>query len=154
MEAKEAIKKIIKCFEKGGMLFACGNGGSASMSNHLVAEFICKFERDRESLPAISLSANEAVITAIANDYGYEEVFSRQLSGLGEKGDVLIIFTTSKEPTTEHSWNILRAKVYAELNDIEVIEAPIFGNSTAEIQEYQLHWLHKVARGIDDIICS
>lgn len=101
----ESASKIIKEALRGGFkIFFCGNGGSASDANHLACEFIAKFKKERKSYPSISLSANNSIITAIANDYSFEDIFSRQLEGLASKGDVLVALSTSAE-----SKNVLKA---------------------------------------------
>ena len=76
-------------------IFWCGNGGSAAESSHLAVELIGRFKNNRRSLPSLSLNADTAAITCIANDFGYDEIFARQLEGLGEKGDVLVVLSTS-----------------------------------------------------------
>ena len=86
---------INNAFKSGNKLLLCGNGGSAADCNHIAAEFISRFQKERISLPAISLSANNSIITAIANDYSFDDVFSRQIEGLGKKNDVLIAISTS-----------------------------------------------------------
>ena len=73
----------------------CGNGGSAADSQHIAAEFIGRFEKERKSMAAIALTTDTSALTAIGNDYGYEEVFSRQVEGLGQSGDLLIGISTS-----------------------------------------------------------
>ena len=84
-------------------IFWCGNGGSASESSHLAVELIGRFKNNRRSLPSLSLNADSAAITCIANDFGYDEIFSRQLEGLGKKGDVVVVLSSSGK-----SENILR----------------------------------------------
>ncbi len=91
----EASELIVSALNKNGKIIFCGNGGSASDSQHLAAEFVGRFNKDRISLPAISLTSDSAVVTAIANDYGYEKVFSRQLEGLGLSNDVIFCISTS-----------------------------------------------------------
>ena len=88
----------------GGKVLACGNGGSAADAQHFVAELIGRMDTERRSLPAVSLSTDPSVVTALSNDYGYEQVFARQVEGLGEAGDVLIAISTSG-----HSPNVLSA---------------------------------------------
>ncbi|MEJ0010324.1 MAG: SIS domain-containing protein [Alphaproteobacteria bacterium] len=84
----------------GGTLFFCGNGGSACDAMHIAGEFVGRFVDDRRALAAIALTADSGILTAIANDYGYEQVFSRQVEALGKKGDVLITLSTSgKSPS-------------------------------------------------------
>jgi D-sedoheptulose 7-phosphate isomerase len=90
-----AAELILGCFQNGGTVFFCGNGGSAADAQHLAAEFAGRYLVDRPGLPAVALTTNASAVTAIGNDYGYDEVFSRQLEGLGTPGDVLVAITTS-----------------------------------------------------------
>ncbi len=90
-----AAEMLIACFRDGCTVFFCGNGGSAADAQHLAAEFSGRYLVDRPGLPAIALTANSSAVTAIGNDYGYDEVFSRQLEGIGKPGDVLVAITTS-----------------------------------------------------------
>src|SRR5437868_11398303 len=99
-----AAKMTLECLCSGHKLLICGNGGSASDATHLATEFLCRFLGDRRPYPAISLTANGEFMTAVCNDYSADEIFARQVWGLGEKGDVLIAFTTSGK-----SINVLRA---------------------------------------------
>lgn len=88
----EACKQSIK---SGHKILICGNGGSAADSQHIAAELIGRFVKERESLPAIALTTDTSILTAVGNDYGYAEVFRRQVQGLGNSGDVLIGISTS-----------------------------------------------------------
>ncbi|MBI3316972.1 MAG: SIS domain-containing protein [Candidatus Omnitrophica bacterium] len=97
-------KEILRAFKDGLKLLLCGNGGSAADAQHIAAEFIARFKRERRSLPAIALTTDTSILTAIGNDYGFEDVFSRQVEGLGNKGDVLIAISTSG-----NSKNVLKA---------------------------------------------
>lgn len=90
-----AAQAIVQAFMDNHRVFACGNGGSASDAEHLVAELVGRLEQERPGLPAIALSANSSTITAIGNDYGFSDVFSRQVRALGGAGDVLIAFSAS-----------------------------------------------------------
>ena len=91
-----AAKEIIKCYQKGGKLVLFGNGGSAADAQHIAAELVHKFEINRrKALPAIALSANTSIMTAIGNDWGFDELFSRQIEALAAKGDVVIGISTS-----------------------------------------------------------
>lgn len=90
-----ASEILIHCFENGGTVYFCGNGGSAADSQHLACEFQGRYMVDRPALPAVALTTNTSSITAIGNDYGYDQVFSRQLEGLGMPGDVLVAVSTS-----------------------------------------------------------
>jgi D-sedoheptulose 7-phosphate isomerase len=95
MEA--AAQAIADAIGSGGRLLAAGNGGSAAEAQHLTAEFLGRLrpDRDREPLPAFALHADTSTVTAAANDYGYEEIFARQVRGLGRAGDVLVVLSTS-----------------------------------------------------------
>jgi D-sedoheptulose 7-phosphate isomerase len=84
-----------RTLKKGGKILLAGNGGSAADAQHIAGEFLSRFKRDRAPLAAIALTADSAVLTAIGNDYGYEQVFARQLRGLGRKDDVFIALSTS-----------------------------------------------------------
>jgi len=90
-----AAAAMTRCFAEGGTVFFCGNGGSAADAQHLAAEFSGRYLIDRPGLPAVALTTNSSAVTAIGNDYGYDQVFSRQLEGLGRPGDVLVAITTS-----------------------------------------------------------
>jgi D-sedoheptulose 7-phosphate isomerase len=100
----EAAKVIADAFNKGKKLILFGNGGSATDASHIAAEFINRFQKERPSLPAISLSTDMAVITSIANDYDFSEIFAKQLKSLSDEGDVVIAISTSG-----NSPNILKA---------------------------------------------
>ena len=88
-------KIISEAFKKNNKLLICGNGGSASDAQHFSAELVGRFKKERASLPAIALNTDTSAITAIANDYDYKMVFSRQIEGLGQKGDILLAISTS-----------------------------------------------------------
>ena len=91
----EAATLLTGCLEAGGKVLACGNGGSAADAQHFVAELVGRMLTDRPALPAISLTADTSVMTALGNDYGYDQVFARQVSALGQPGDVLVAMSTS-----------------------------------------------------------
>ena len=94
-EIEESVNQIIKCLKNGKKIIIFGNGGSAADAQHIVAEFIGRFRLERKSLPAIALTSNSSILTAIANDYSYNTIFSRQCEALVEKGDVVIGISTS-----------------------------------------------------------
>jgi len=141
-----AVKMVLHCLTSGHKLLVCGNGGSASDATHLATEFLYRFVEDRRPYPAISLTANGEYMTTVCNDYGADEIFARQVWGLGEKGDVLIAFTTSGK-----SKNILRALEEAKSRGIDSIcflgrnggftkgvatlDLLVPGDNTARIQE-------------------
>lgn len=94
-EIENSIKIIKECLKNHKKVIVFGNGGSAADAQHIVAEFIGRFQLERKCLPAIALTSNSSIITALANDYSYDTVFSRQCEGLVEKGDVVIGISTS-----------------------------------------------------------
>jgi D-sedoheptulose 7-phosphate isomerase len=99
-----AVDEVVARYKRGGRLYIAGNGGSAADAQHLAAEFVSKLARDRASLPAEALTVDSSIITAIGNDYGFDKVFSRQLTGKLTTNDIFLGITTSgKSP------NILRA---------------------------------------------
>src|SRR6056300_1668522 len=103
-QIETVANQMIQALQNGNTIFWCGNGGSASDAQHLAGELVGRFVGDRKALKSISLNADSAVMTCIVNDYGYEHLFSRQLEGLGTKGDVLIGISTSG-----NSANVLNA---------------------------------------------
>lgn len=90
-----AADAVVDAYRAGCKLLVFGNGGSAADAQHIAAEFVGRFELERDSLPALALSVNTSAVTAIANDYGFDQVFARQLEGLGSPGDVALGITTS-----------------------------------------------------------
>jgi D-sedoheptulose 7-phosphate isomerase len=94
-EIVEAAALILTCLREGGKLLVFGNGGSAAEAEHLVAELVGRYRTDRQALAAIALTANSASLTAIANDYGFEQIFARQLQAIAKPGDVALAISTS-----------------------------------------------------------
>ena len=164
-ELDESIEKVanifIHCLESDGTIFWCGNGGSASDSQHLAGELVGRFEDERKPLKSISLTADSAVMTCIINDYGYEHIFSRQIEALGSKGDVLVGITTSG-----NSKNVLKAFEVAKNKGVSTIgllgkggglakglvdESIIIpSNSTARVQEMHILIGHILCDLIED----
>jgi len=95
VQIERACEMVIECLQRGNKVLLFGNGGSASDAQHIAAEFVGRFEKNRKSFPAIALTTDPSAITAISNDYGYEHVFARQVEGLASEGDVLIGISTS-----------------------------------------------------------
>ena len=120
----ESIEKsaelLIKCLRNGGAIFWCGNGGSASDSQHLAGELVGRFVGERRPLKSIALTADSAVMTCIVNDYGYEHIFSRQIEALGVEGDVLVGISTSG-----NSKNVINA--FEVAGNKEMITIGLFG---------------------------
>src|SRR5215212_5578727 len=90
-----AARLLTDCLLADGKILACGNGGSAADAQHFAAELVGRFERERPELPAISLATDTSLLTAVANDYAFEQVFAKQVRALGAKGDVLLAISTS-----------------------------------------------------------
>lgn len=111
-----AAEMLVDCFRAGGKVMLCGNGGSAADSQHIAAEFMGRFKKERPAIPAIALSTNTSTITALANDYGYGVTFKRQLEGLGKRGDVAIGISTSG-----NSDNVYEALLSAKKMGLSII---------------------------------
>jgi D-sedoheptulose 7-phosphate isomerase len=107
---------IVESFKDGNKLMICGNGGSAADAQHLAGEFMCKFLKNRNPLPALALTTDSSVLTSISNDYSYTDIFSRQVIAIGRDGDVLLGISTSGE-----SDNVLRAFFEAKKLGIRTI---------------------------------
>jgi phosphoheptose isomerase len=156
-----AAQMVLNCLTAGHKLLVCGNGGSASDATHFATEFLCRFRDDRRPYPAISLTANGEFMTAVCNDYHADDIFARQVWGLGKKGDVLIAFTTSGK-----SKNVLRALEEAKHRGLEsicflgrdggftkgaaTIDLLVPGHSTARIQEAQKLLYHVLCEMVDE----
>ena len=115
-QIRKVANHMIQALQNGKTIFWCGNGGSASDAQHLAGELVGRFVGDRKALKSISLNADSAVMTCIVNDYGYEHIFSRQVEGLGVKGDVLVGISTSG-----NSENVLNALAVANQKQMTTI---------------------------------
>jgi phosphoheptose isomerase len=162
---ENVVQAVEACLRGGHKIFACGNGGSAADAQHLVAELIGRFLHERHALPAIALTADTAILTAVSNDYGYEHVFARQLEGLATKGDLLFAISTSG-----NSPNVVRAaqtarslgcvvvamtgerdsKLAAYADPGLLIRAP--STVTARIQEVHTLCIHAIADTLDTLL--
>ena len=111
-----SVEALVKAFKNGNKVLFCGNGGSAADAQHLAAEFSGRFYTDREALPAEALHVNTSYMTAVANDYSYDVVYSRMVQGIGKKGDVLVGLSTSG-----NSSNIVKAFEVAKAKDMVTI---------------------------------
>ena len=144
----------------GGTLYTAGNGGSSTDAQHLAEELIGRYRSNRRALPAVSLTADSSVLTCIANDFGYEAIFSRQIEGLMRPGDVLVAFSTSgNSPNIVAALEAARARggntiallgktggACQGLADLELIVA---SNNTARIQEAHLQVLHYICEVVE-----
>src|ERR1022692_848265 len=109
LTVQDCVKIIVNAFSKGNKVLFCGNGGSAADAQHLAAEFSGRFYSDRDPLPSEALHCNSSYITAVANDFGYDVVYSRLVKGMGKAGDVLVGLSTSG-----NSVNIIKALEQAQ----------------------------------------
>jgi len=158
-----AVQAVLACVTSGGKVLACGNGGSAADAQHFAAEFVGRFERERPELGAIALTTDTSILTAIANDYDFERVYSKQVRALGQAGDVLLALSTSG-----NSANVLAAVAAAHEREMTVVALTGRGGGrigsalretdvhvcvpherTARIQEVHLLTLHCICDGVD-----
>ena len=158
-----SVKILVDALKFGNKILICGNGGSASDAEHMAGEIVGRFGFDRKSLPCISLCTPSATFTAISNDYGYENVFARQLTGLGKTGDVLIGISTSG-----NSGNVVKAMQSAKdmkvktialtgskdskLSEIADITLRSPSSQTPRIQEIHGIIIHSLCRAIEELI--
>jgi D-sedoheptulose 7-phosphate isomerase len=115
-EVSQAADLIEQCLRAGNKLLVCGNGGSAADASHFATEFVVRFVKDRRALPAICLTSDSGILTAAGNDFGFDEVFARQVAAFGVPGDVLICLTTSGK-----SKNLIRALHEAKARQLKTI---------------------------------
>ena len=161
-----AVAVLVAALKSGNKVLSCGNGGSAADAQHFSSELLNRFHRDRPSLPAIALTTDASTVTSIANDYAYDQIFSRQLSSLGQAGDILLAISTSG-----NSANIVEAIKTAHERGLRVIAmtgnqggkmAQLLGDNdvelrvpatvTARIQEVHLLILHVLCTRMDAIL--
>lgn len=159
-----AAERMVQCLLSGNKILSCGNGGSAGDAQHFSSELLNRFETERPSLPAIALTTDTSTLTAIANDYHYDQVFAKQIQGLGQSGDLLLAITTSG-----NSNSVIRAVEAAHDRDMAVIaltgrdggvlanhlgpndtELRVPSDVTARIQEVHLIVIHCLCDLIDE----
>ncbi len=159
-----AVQALLACVTSGGKVLVCGNGGSAADAQHFAAEFVGRYERERPELAALALTTDSSILTALANDYDFSVIFSKQVRALGQTGDVLIALTTSGS-----SVNILKAVEAAHEREMTVVALTGKGGGkmnsalrdtdvhicvpherTARIQEVHLLALHCLCDGVDN----
>jgi len=157
----KVIHRLREAFAAGNKVYTAGNGGSATLAQHLSDEMVGKYKADRRPYPVIALTADSAVLTCIGNDWGFSEIFKRQIEALGQKGDVFLAYSTSG-----NSANIVAAAEQAKLQGMVVIAftgqtgklkdiadyavcSP--GHSTARIQELDLHAIHLICEAFETV---
>jgi D-sedoheptulose 7-phosphate isomerase len=152
--------RLVKAYRAGKKMILFGNGGSAAQAEHLAAEMVGRFARDRRSLPAIALSANTSTLTALSNDYGYEKTFARQVEAWGQRGDVAVGISTSGE--SENVVEGVRAAAAQGLITVgllgrnggrlkELVDHPLVveGRKTSRIQEIHLLIGHILCEAVE-----
>ena len=158
-----SAQMITQCLIGGGKVLSCGNGGSAGDAQHFSSEMLNRFEMERPGLPAIALTTDSSTLTSIANDYSYDQVFSKQVNALGQQGDILLAISTSGNST-----NVNRAIQAAHDREMQVIalsgkqggemaslltaddiEIRVPSDSTARIQEVHLLAIHCICDLVD-----
>jgi D-sedoheptulose 7-phosphate isomerase len=163
---QDAVQIMFDSLSQGGKILACGNGGSAADAQHFAAELVGRFERERKELGAIALTTDSSILTAVGNDYGYDEIFSKQIRALGKSEDVLLGISTSG-----NSKNVILAILAAQkigmriiaftgrgggqIKDIlrqQDIHLCVPSDRTARIQETHLLLLHCLCDGIDYLL--
>ena len=161
-----AAHAMVDCLKKGGKILSCGNGGSAGDSQHFAAELVGRFERERQELAAIALTTDSSILTAVGNDYSFDEIFSRQVRALGKPGDILFAISTSG-----NSKNVVAAIKAAHLKRLQVIGMTgrnggaiaslmksgdillnVDSQVTTRIQEVHLLMLHCLCDAIDNLM--
>lgn len=157
---EDVVTHIVGCYNRNGKVLFCGNGGSAADAQHLAAELSGKFYKDREPLFAEALHTNTSFITAVANDYGYETIFSRAVQAKGNKGDVLVGLTTSGTSSNirnafnmAHTLGMTTVGFTGNNNNLDkicdyVIKIP--SNDTARIQEAHILIGHIICELVED----
>ena len=160
-----AVQIVYDCLRSGGKLLICGNGGSAADSAHIATEFTCRLKEDRRPYPAIALSADGGLLTAIGNDYGFQDIFSRQVWAFAKPGDVLIALSTSG-----NSRNVLSAIEEARRREMKTIallgkgggstagtahlDLIVRSGTTARIQEAQKFLLHVLCEMVESALAE
>jgi len=159
----EAIDLVSTALINGNKILACGNGGSAADAQHFAAELMGRFEMERNPFPAVSLTTDTSILTAVANDYDYDQVFARQVQGLGRRGDILLAITTSG-----NSDNVLSAVQTAQNMGMQIVALTgreggelahmirasdchicVPHDRTARIQEVHTLIIHCISEGVD-----
>lgn len=162
---EQAALLITTAFQQGHKLYCCGNGGSAADAQHIAAEFTGRFYKDRAALPAEALHTNSSYLTSVANDYGFEQVYSRLIEGIGQPGDVLIGLSTSgNSPNIVHAFEAARKKKMhtiaftgetgRRLQELSSVLINIPSSDTPRIQESHILVGHIICQLVEEKIFS
>ncbi len=159
-----AAQEISKTFIQGNKILICGNGGSAADSQHFAAEFVNKFSKqiNRTALPALALTTDTSIITAISNDSNFDLIFSRQVEAYGKKGDLIVVFTTSgnskncinavKASKLTGMNSIVFTKTNAEISKLADLSIEVPSNNTQHIQECHIFAYHVISELVENSI--
>ncbi len=159
----KAFKEVARRIKEGAKLLICGNGGSAADAQHIAAELVGRFSRDRKPISAVALTTDTSILTAVGNDYGFDKIFERQVEAIGKKGDVLLAISTSG-----NSKNVIEAVKKAKDMGLftlgflgkdggelrKIVDAPIVvnSNSTPRIQEVHITLGHALCQFIEEYL--
>ncbi len=158
----QVAEKIIHAYQQGGKILVCGNGGSAADAQHMAGEFVNRFKQERRPWPCLALTTDTSILTAISNDYSYDQVFSKQVEAYGQKDDILIGISTSG-----NSKNIIKAVEVAKKRGIlticflgrggilkEICDLPLSVNSsdTPRIQESHILMMHIITELVEEVL--
>lgn len=130
-EFNKIATEVIEVLKRKNKILICGNGGSAAESQHMAAELVGRFQKERKAIPAISLTTDTSILTSVSNDYSFEDVFARQIEAIGVEGDILFGFSTSG-----NSKNIIKAFEKAKLLKIKTVAVCGSGGKMAELADY------------------
>lgn len=156
-----AVQIVRQSLKGGGKLLLMGNGGSAGDAQHIAAELVGRYKKERQSVPALALTVDTSALTAIGNDYGFEEIFSRQIEGLGQKGDAILAISTSGQSENVvcgvqqarvmgiHTIGLL-GKEGGKLKELVDLPLVVPSNETARIQEAHITIGHIICEILDD----
>jgi D-sedoheptulose 7-phosphate isomerase len=159
-----AAQEISKTFRQGNKILICGNGGSAADSQHFAAEFVNKFSKqiNRTALPALALTTDSSIITAISNDSNFDLVFSRQVEAYGKKGDLIVVFTTSgnskncinavKASKLTNMNSIVFTRTNAEISKLADLSIEVPSDNTQHIQECHIFAYHVIGELVENSI--
>ena len=161
----ECAKAIARRLRAGGKALVCGNGGSASQAQHFAAELVGRFEKERPAWPAVALTTDTAIITSVGNDYGFDEIFARQVSALGKKGDVLLgISTSGRSPNVIKALQAakdigmltigLTGRGGGDMKPLLDLQMDVRAGTTYRIQEVHLAALHQICRIVEETLTS
>lgn len=162
-EIEIIIEQIINCYKNGNKILICGNGGSAADAQHFAAELIGRYKLERRSLPAIALTTDTSILTAVGNDYGFKEIFSKQVEGLGKKGDILISISTSgnskncilginKAKEIGIKTISLLGKTGGIMKEISDFNFVVDSNNTPRIQEIHILLIHTICEILENTL--